>query len=146
MLTINLNNFKYKKNFKGRIQNIKYAKINLFLQYGNFGIRAKENGRITFKQVECVRKFIVQKFSRSTKIWFCLLFNFLITKKPKEVRMGKGKGNFYIVVARVYKGRMLIEFYLNNIIINANGEAVFKKLFLLQNLFPIKTGIALKSL
>jgi large subunit ribosomal protein L16 len=139
---INTNKFKYKKNFKGRIQNIKYTKINLFLNYGNYGLRAKENGRITIKQLELIRKFIIQKFSRYTKFWFYFNFNYIITRKPKEVRMGKGKGNFYIIIARIFKGRMLIEINCINFV----SEIIFKKLRIIQKLFSINTLITLQSL
>ena len=102
-------NKKKKKVQKGRIRQNLYHKNNILLRYGNFGIKTKEAGRITPKQLEAVRRFLVRKLGRESIINFYLYPDFSLTKKPQEVRMGKGKGNVVLWVARCYKGVILID-------------------------------------
>jgi large subunit ribosomal protein L16 len=133
---------KYLKNFKGRIQNLKSCTHQLFLQYGQYGLKACQSGRLTPKQLEILRKILIQNFGRQTKIWFFLYPNFPITRKPKEVRMGKGKGSLYIYIAKIYSGRFILEFTT----ILGNYDEFFVILRKLQKLLPIKTLIIKKNL
>lgn len=133
---------KYLKNFKGRIQNMKYCIHQLFLQYGQYGLKACESGRITPKQLDILRKVIIQNFGRQTKIWFFIFPQFSITRKPKEVRMGKGKGAIYIYIAKIYSGRFCLEFTT----IMVNQDDFFSILRRIQKLLPIKTLIVKKNL
>lgn len=86
------------------------------LNQGEFGIQILENGYITEKQLESVRKVIVRKTERSVKIWLNVFFNFPKTAKAKESRMGKGKGKINSYVARVALGSILLEVSFNNLI------------------------------
>jgi large subunit ribosomal protein L16 len=108
MKLLNFNKKKQKMQ-KGRIRLNLYHKANFFLRYGNLGIKAKEAGRITPKQLESPRRYLVRKLGRETIINFYLYPDYSISKKPLEVRMGKGKGNIALWVARCYKGVILID-------------------------------------
>jgi large subunit ribosomal protein L16 len=81
----------------------------LFLKHGIFGLKAKESGWFTPKQLEAARRFLSRRLGRYCHIIFAVYPDLSITKKPREVRMGKGKGNIFIWVARVHKGTMFLE-------------------------------------
>jgi large subunit ribosomal protein L16 len=98
-----------KKQHKGRIQTNKYNYYSFFLKYGIAGLKAKESGRLTPKQLESVRRFLSRQMGRDGIIWFMVFPDISITKKPREVRMGKGKGNIVVWVAKVYKGKIILE-------------------------------------
>jgi large subunit ribosomal protein L16 len=122
-----------KKQHKGRIQNNKYNYFSFFLKYGVAGLKAKESGRITPKQLESVRRFLSRQMGRDGIIWFMVFPDVSITKKPREVRMGKGKGNIVVWIAKVYRGKILLEIvapFLGN---------EFSLLKTVQKKFPINT-------
>lgn len=98
-----------KKQHKGRIHDNKYNRNCFFLRYGIAGLKAKESGRITPKQLESVRRYLSREMGRDGIIWFNIFPDISITKKPKEVRMGKGKGSIVVWVAKVYKGKVILE-------------------------------------
>lgn len=98
-----------KKQHKGRIQLNKYNNSSFFLRYGIAGLKAKEAGRITPKQLESVRRYLSREMGRDGLIWFMIFPDISITKKPREVRMGKGKGSIVVWVAKVYKGKVILE-------------------------------------
>lgn len=95
---------KYQKKF---VTKIKYN--NTLLKFGKFGLKALQSGLITAKTIEAVRRAITRKFKRNGKVWINVFPNFPITKKPLEVRMGKGKGNVYIWVSKVQAGQIVFE-------------------------------------
>nr|QYB23239.1 ribosomal protein L16 [Lithodesmioides sp. mgcode 4] len=99
--------FKFKKIQKGKIPKIKYKSNQL--KFGNIGLKANQSGRITSKQLESARQAIVRKIKRKGKIWINVFPNIPITKKPTEVRMGKGKGNVDYWAAKVKLGTVLFE-------------------------------------
>ena len=79
------------------------------LHFGDFGLQAMECGRITSKQIESARVAMTRFVKRDGKIWIRIFPDKPITKKPAEVRMGKGKGAPEYWVAPVKRGRMLFE-------------------------------------
>ncbi len=79
------------------------------LAYGSFGIKALESTWITGRQIEAARQAITRYMKREGQIWIRIFPDKPITKKPTEVRMGKGKGNPEGFVAPVTPGRILIE-------------------------------------
>jgi large subunit ribosomal protein L16 len=79
------------------------------VSFGEYGMKAMTRGRITARQIEAARRAITRKVKRGAKIWIRIFPDKPITKKPLEVRQGKGKGNVEYWVARVQPGRMLYE-------------------------------------
>lgn len=79
------------------------------LAFGSFGIKAMESTWITGRQIEAARQAIVRYMKREGQIWIRIFPDKPITKKPAEVRMGKGKGSPEGFVAPVTPGRILIE-------------------------------------
>lgn len=80
-----------------------------FVEFGDFGIQVLERGWITNKQIEACRVAINRHFQRKGKVWIRIFPDKPITKKPLEVRMGKGKGGVDHYVAVVRPGRILFE-------------------------------------
>ena len=98
---------KFRKQFKGRIHG--NAKGNFELNYGNFGLKAMEPERVTARQIESARKAITRSLKRTGRMWIRIFPNVPVSKKPVEVRMGKGKGNNEYWACRVNPGRIMFE-------------------------------------
>ena len=98
---------KYRKQFRGRMRG--KAKGATSLQNGEFGMQALEPGWITSRQIETVRRVVVRHMKRRGKVWIRIFPDKPVTKKPVEVRMGKGKGNPEYWVAVVRPGMVLFE-------------------------------------
>ncbi len=98
---------KYRKQQKGRNRGL--ATTGNRVSFGEYGMKAVTRGRITARQIEAARRAITRKVKRGAKIWIRIFPDKPITKKPLEVRQGKGKGNVEYWVTRVQPGRMLYE-------------------------------------
>lgn len=98
---------KHRKMFKGRLRG-KALRGNT-LAFGTFGLQAMSSGFITARQIEAARIAMTRHAKRGGKVWIRVFPDKPITKKPAEVRMGKGKGNLEAWVAPVKRGRMLYE-------------------------------------
>jgi large subunit ribosomal protein L16 len=98
---------KYRKSQKGRIKGA--AHKGLTVDFGEYGLQAMENGRITARQIESARIAITRHVKRGGKIWIRIFPHKSITKKPAETRMGKGKGSPEEWVAVIKKGTVLYE-------------------------------------
>ena len=98
---------RYRKQQKGRNRGL--ATTGNSVSFGEYGMKAVTRGRITARQIEAARRAITRKVRRGAKIWIRIFPDKPITKKPLEVRQGKGKGNVEYWVARVQPGRMLYE-------------------------------------
>lgn len=98
---------KYRKQQKG--QHAGLSKAGNFVDFGDYGIQVIERGRITDKQIEACRVAINRYFNRRGKVWIRIFPDKPVTKKPAEVRMGKGKGSPDHWVAVVRPGRILFE-------------------------------------
>jgi len=92
---------------KGR--NRGFATTGNKVSFGEFGLKATERGRITARQIEAARRAMTRHIKRGGKIWIRLFPDKPITKKPIEVRQGKGKGNVEYWVAQTQPGRVLYE-------------------------------------
>lgn len=103
------NNNKYKKFFKVRNKHNLFEKKATTLKFGNFGIKAKKSGFITVKHLETLRLFLRRRLKKGSIIWFRVFPNIGISKKPIEVRMGKGKGAHSYWAFFVKKGRIVLE-------------------------------------
>jgi large subunit ribosomal protein L16 len=98
---------KYRKQQKGRIKGIAHRGHEL--AFGSFGIKSLETSFITGRQIEAARQAVTRYMKREGQIWIRIFPDKPITKKPNEVRMGKGKGAPEYFVARVMPGTMLFE-------------------------------------
>ena len=79
------------------------------LAFGTFGIKSMEDALITARQIEAARQAVTRYMKREGQIWIRIFPDKPITKKPQDVRMGKGKGDVEYFAARVYPGHMLVE-------------------------------------
>lgn len=98
---------KYRKVHKGRNEGLSWNS-NL-VSFGEFGLKATTTGRLTARQIEAGRRTISRHVKRGGKLWIRVFPDKPITKKPIEVRMGKGKGNVEYWVAQIQPGRMIYE-------------------------------------
>ena len=98
---------KYRKQQKGRMKG--NAQRGHQLAFGSFGIKTLEEGWITSRQIEAARQAVTRYMKREGQIWIKIFPDKPVTKKPAEVRMGKGKGAPEYFVARVTPGRILFE-------------------------------------
>ncbi len=98
---------KFRKQHKGRNRGL--AQSGNKVSFGEFGLKATGRGRLTARQIEAARRTITRTVKRGGKLWIRVFPDKPITKKPLEVRMGKGKGNVEYWVAQVQPGRMLYE-------------------------------------
>ncbi len=98
---------KFRKQFKGRNRGV--ATRGNKVSFGEFGLKAVEHGRITARQIEAARRAMSRHLKRGGKIWIRIFPDKPISKKPLEVRQGKGKGNVEYWVALVQPGRVMFE-------------------------------------
>jgi large subunit ribosomal protein L16 len=98
---------KFRKQQKGRNRGL--AQSGNRVSFGEFGLKATTRGRITARQIEAARRAITRHVRRGGRLHIRIFPDKPITKKPLEVRMGKGKGNVEYWVAQIQPGRMLYE-------------------------------------
>lgn len=98
---------KYRKRQKGRSKGMALRGCNV--DFGEYGLKAMEPGRITERQIEAARVAMTRHAKRAGKIWIRIFPDTPVTKKPAETRMGKGKGSPEGWVALVKPGRILYE-------------------------------------
>ena len=98
---------KFRKTFKGRTKGLAYRGNTV--AFGEFGLMCLEPGWITNRQIEAARVALTRHIKRGGKVWIRIFPDKPVTKKPLEVRMGKGKGNPEGWVAVVKPGRMMFE-------------------------------------
>ena len=98
---------KFRKAHKGRIHGI--ATSAATLAFGQFGLKAMEPERVTARQIEAARRAMTRHMKRSGRVWIRIFPDVPVSKKPIEVRMGKGKGTPELWVCRVKPGRIMFE-------------------------------------
>jgi len=98
---------KYRKLQKGQRRGI--ATTGAQLAFGEYGLKCLENGWLKNTQIEAVRVIIARQLSKGGKLWIRIFPDKSITKKPAEVRMGKGKGDLDHWVAVIKRGKILFE-------------------------------------
>jgi large subunit ribosomal protein L16 len=98
---------KFRKQFKGRNRGLAHRGNGV--AFGEYGLRTIERGQLTARQIEAARRAMTRYVKRGGNIWIRIFPDKPITKKPLEVRQGKGKGNVEYWVALVQPGRMLYE-------------------------------------
>ena len=122
---------KYRKAHKGRIHG-KATRVSV-LNYGSYGLKALEPERVRGKQIEAARVALTRYMQRTGKVWSRVFPNIPVSKKPTEVRMGKGKGSPEFWVCRVKPGRILFE-------VDGVSEQIAKEaLYKASAKLPIKT-------
>ena len=122
---------KYRKAHKGRIHG-KASRCDK-LNFGEYGIKALQPDRIISQQIEAARVALTRYMKRTGKVWTRMFSNIPVSKKPTEVRMGKGKGTPEFWVCRVKPGRILFE-------VDGVTESVAKvALYKASAKLPIKT-------
>ena len=98
---------KFRKAHKGRIHG--NAKGGTELAFGQYGLKSQEPERVTARQIEAARRAITREMKRAGRVWIRIFPDLPVSKKPTEVRMGKGKGSVEFWAARVKPGRILFE-------------------------------------
>lgn len=98
---------KYRKQQKGKLRG--FATSGARVSFGEYGLKAITRGRITARQIEAARRAMTRHIKRGGKVWIRIFPDVPITKKPVEVRMGKGKGNVEYWVAKIQPGKVLYE-------------------------------------
>ena len=98
---------KFRKQQKGRNRGL--AQVGNRVSFGEFGLKATTRGFVTARQIEAARRAITRHVKRGGKLWIRVFPDKPITKKPVEVRMGKGKGNVEYWVAPIQPGRVMYE-------------------------------------
>ena len=122
---------KYRKAHKGRIKGV--ATSATTLNYGTYGLKALEAERVTARQIEAARVAMTRFMKRAGRVWVRIFPDVPVSKKPTEVRMGKGKGSPEYWACRVKPGRILFE-------VDGVSEEVAKEaLYKASAKLPIKT-------
>ncbi|MFL2656353.1 MAG: 50S ribosomal protein L16 [Burkholderiaceae bacterium] len=98
---------KFRKEHKGR--NTGLATRGASVSFGSFGLKATSRGRLTSRQIEAARRAMTRHIKRGGRIWIRIFPDKPISKKPAEVRMGKGKGSVEYYVAEIQPGKVLYE-------------------------------------
>jgi large subunit ribosomal protein L16 len=128
---------KFRKQQKGRNRGL--ALRGNKVSFGEYGLKATTRGRITARQIEAGRRAMTRYIKRGGKIWIRIFPDKPITKKPLEVRMGKGKGGVEYWVAQIQPGRMLFE-------MEGVDEEVAREAFRLAAAkLPVKTSFVSRS-
>ena len=122
---------RFRKAFKGRISG--EAKGGFELNFGQYGLKAMEPERVTARQIEAARRALTRHMKRAGRVWIRIFPDVPVSKKPTEVRMGKGKGATECWAARVHPGRIMFE--LDGVPVDLAKEA----LRLAAAKLPIKT-------
>jgi len=124
---------KFRKAHKGRVA--PKAKAGTMLNFGMFGLKSVEQLRVTARQIEAARRAAVREMKRQGRFFIRIFPDLPVSKKPNEVRMGKGKGSPEYFAVRVSSGRIMFE-------INGVDEAVARKaLELAASKLPVKTKV-----
>ena len=122
---------KFRKQHKGRIKGD--AKGGTTLNFGSFGLKAQEPERVTARQIEAARRAMTRHMKRAGRVWIRIFPDVPVTKKPTEVRMGKGKGSVEYWACKVKPGRIMFE------IDGVSEEVAREALRLAAMKLPVKT-------
>jgi large subunit ribosomal protein L16 len=125
------NRTKFRKAFKGRIHGT--ATSGTHLNFGQYGLKALEPDRVTARQIEAARRAMTRHMKRAGRVWIRVFPDVPVSKKPIEVRMGKGKGTPELWVCRVKPGRIMFE--IDGVSVQVAREA----LALAAAKLPVKT-------
>ncbi len=127
---------KFRKAFKGRLHG--NAKGGTELNFGSYGLKAMEPERVTARQIEAARRAITRQMKRAGRVWIRIFPDLPVSKKPTEVRMGKGKGSPEFWAARVKPGKIMFE------LDGVSDEVAREALRLGAAKLPIKTRVVVR--
>ena len=128
---------KFRKAHKGRNRGLAHRGSKV--SFGEFGLKATGRGRITARQIEAARRAMTRHIKRGGKIWIRVFPDKPITKKPLEVRQGKGKGNVEYWVCQIQPGRVLYE------IEGVPEELAREALRIASHKLPVKTRTVVRE-
>ena len=128
---------KFRKMHKGR--NAGLAKGGTDLNFGSFGLKATTPERVTARQIEAARRAMTRHMKRQGRVWIRIFPDVAVSKKPTEVRMGKGKGSVEYWAAKVKPGRVMFE------IDGVDEETAREALRLAAMKLPVKSRIVLRE-
>jgi len=128
---------KFRKVRKGRIRGV--ATSGNYIAYGDYGLQAQGNERITSRQIESARQAMTRYIKRGGKIWIRIFPHTPVTKKPLDVKMGSGKGNPEFFVAKVKPGTILFEMQ------GVTEETAREAMRLAGHKLPVKTKFVMKE-
>ena len=124
---------KFRKMHKGRIKG--EAKGGSTLNFGTYGLKAIEPERVTARQIEAARRAMTRHMKRQGRVWIRIFPDVPVSKKPTEVRMGKGKGSVEYWAAKVKPGRIMFE------VDGVDEEVAREALRLAAMKLPVKTRV-----
>lgn len=128
---------KYRKQQKGRVKGL--AQKGSKVSFGTFGIKTLEQAWITSRQIEAARIAMTRHMKREGKVWIRIFPDKPVTKKPAEVRMGKGKGGLSHYVATIKPGRILFE------LDGVPRDVAVEALRLAAQKLPVKTKFVVRT-
>ena len=128
---------KYRKAFLGRVKGP--ATRGSTLAFGEYGLQALHGGRITARQIEAARIAMTRAIKRGGRVWIRMFPDKPVTRKPLEVRMGKGKGAVEYYVASVKAGRILYE------MTGVDAATAKEALLLAGSKLPLRTKLLCKA-
>lgn len=129
---------KFRKQQKGRNRGL--ATNGSKVSFGEYGLKTLERGKLTARQIEAARRAMTRHIKRGGKIWIRVFPDTPVTKKPLEVRQGKGKGNVEYWVAKIQPGKMLYE-------MEGVSEEIAREAFKLASAkLPVKTVFVTRTI
>lgn len=124
---------KFRKAQKGRVA--AKSKAGTMLAFGEYGLKSLDMERVTSRQIEAARRAATRHMKRQGKLWIKIFPDLPVSKKPAEVRMGKGKGSTEYFAVRVSPGRIMFE------VDGVNDEVAVRALELAAAKLPVRTKI-----
>ncbi|NDB83700.1 MAG: 50S ribosomal protein L16 [Alphaproteobacteria bacterium] len=124
---------KFRKAHKGRVP--AKSKAGTMLAFGEYGLKSLDMERISARQIEAARRVATRHMKRQGKLWIKIFPDLPVSKKPAEVRMGKGKGSPEFFAVRVSPGRIMFE------IDGVTEEVALRALELASSKLPVRTKI-----
>jgi large subunit ribosomal protein L16 len=128
---------KFRKVRKGKIRGV--ATSGNYISYGDFGLQAQGNERITSRQIESARQAMTRYIKRGGKIWIRIFPHTPVTRKPLDVKMGSGKGSPEFFVAKVHAGTILFEMQ------GVSEETAREAMRLAGHKLPVKTKFLVRE-
>ncbi len=128
---------KYRKVRKGRIRGV--ATSGQTIAFGDYGLQAQENERITSRQIEAARQAMTRYVKRGGKIWIRIFPHTPVSRKPQDVKMGSGKGNPEFFAAKVNAGTILFEMQ------GVTEEVAREAMRLAGHKLPVKTKFLIRE-
>ncbi|MCY3804759.1 MAG: 50S ribosomal protein L16 [Candidatus Saccharibacteria bacterium] len=128
---------KFRKAFKGRIHG--QAHKGNKIAYGTYGLQSLSANRVTSRQIEAARQAMTRKIKRHGRVWIRIFPHLPVTRKPHDVRMGRGKGNPEFYVARVRPGTVMFE------MAGVDRDLAQEAMRLAAHKLPVKTKFIIKQ-